>query len=412
MIVTRAAILLLLLLTLLVGYELIESVMLRMRKRISAAMLVILLVTGAVSSNCCEAVKDSNLRIHPLLLMGIAVALMITGLLILGMIEKWKASQLTAISVKECVDTLPTGICFCSENGLPVLTNTVMEHICRELLGVYLSDGGALWRAVAEKNELSDIPGKSGNIVKLSDGKVFSFTRYKADIGGQRFFELIASDMTSEYALTQELREKQVHADNINRRLRELSRSIGEAIKERELLQIKVNIHDGFGKMLLLTKRSLLVEGSVDQDELLRLWKRNTMLLSNVQSEKPQTVRLPSLRHAEKLGLNVKLSGDTLPDQPGLISLIDEAITVHVTNVFRHAHGSNVYINVVSSGGVCELNLTNDGVRNGNIRERGGLLNLRRIIKGRGGTMEIKSGEHFEMILRLPLEKGETENGI
>ena len=412
MIITRAAILLLLLLTLLYAYELVESVMLKMKKPLSAALLAVTLFMFCFASNCSEAFNDKILDISPALLMSITVALMIVGLFLLSRIEKWKASSLTAMSVKECVDSLPTGICFYNENGLPILANTVMEHICRDVLGVYLSDGRTLWSAVTAKSELSEEAGRSGHIVKLSDGSVYSFTRYEARIEGKKYYELIASDMTSEYTLTQELREKQAHADSINRRLHDLNRSIGEAIKERELLQIKISIHDGFGKMLLLTKRALLVEGSVEQDELLRLWKRNTMLLSNVQSEQTYAQYADTFRHAEELGVSVKISGGKLPSAPELAELINEALTVHVTNVLRHAHGNTAFIGGHTSEDEYELRFTNDGAQKKNIREKGGLANLRRMVESRGGTMEIRNGGHFEMILRLPKNKGDTDNGI
>lgn len=386
--------------------------MLKMKKPLSAALLAVTLFMFFFSSNCSEAFKDKILDISPALLMSIVAALMIVGLFLLSRIEKWKASSLSAMSVKECVDSLPTGICFYNENGLPILANSVMEHICRDVLGVYLSDGRTLWSAVTAKNELTDEFGRSGHIVKLSDGSVYSFTRYEANIEGRKYYELTASDMTSEYMLTQELREKQAHADSINRRLHDLNRSIGEAIKERELLQIKISIHDGFGKMLLLTKRALLVEGSVEQDELLRMWKRNTMLLSNVQGEQTQTPYTTTLRHAEELGVSVKISGGRLPNATELAELINEAITVHVTNVLRHARGSTAFIDVHTDENEYELRFTNDGAQTGNIREKGGLVNLRRMVESRGGTMEIRSGGHFEMILRLPTSKGDTNNGI
>ena len=412
MMITRAAILLLMLLALLFAYEFIGSVMLKMRKPLSAALLAGTLFMFFFASNCSEAFNDKRLGISPTWLMGIAAALMTVGLFLLSRIEKWKSSSLTAMSVKECVDSLPTGICFYNENGLPILTNTVMERICRDVLGSYLNDGRALWSAVNEKNEFCGEFGRSGHIVKLPDGKVYDFTRHDVEIKGRRYYELIAADMTSEYTLTQELREKQAHADSINRRLHDLNRSIGEVIKERELLQIKISIHDGFGKMLLLTKRALLVEGSIEQEELFRLWKRNTMLLSNVQSEQASVRYAATLHHAEELGVSVKISGGELPDTPELAELINEAITVHVTNVIRHAHVSTAFIDVRVSENNYELRFANDGAQTENIREKGGLANLRRMTESCGGTMEISSGGHFEMILRLPLSKGDTDNGI
>ena len=195
MIILRAAILLITLLVLLFGYELIESIMLKMKKSISAMLFAITLFLLALSSNCCEAFNDSCLDISPFILMSIAVIFLIIGLILLRTIENWKGSKLTAISVKDCVDTLPTGICFYNENGLPVLTNKSMENICFNMLGVYLSDGRVLWDAVNEKNEISDIQGKSGQIVKLSDNKVYSFTKYEADINGKTYYGAYSDEL-------------------------------------------------------------------------------------------------------------------------------------------------------------------------------------------------------------------------
>lgn len=410
--ITRLAILLMFFLVLLFAYDFLGSVILKMKKAISAVLFVITLFIFCFSANCSEAFNDKILDVSPSVLMCIDAVLLTAGLLMLLQIKKRKATSLTAMSVKECVDSLPTGICYYNGNGLPILKNTVMERICCDVLGVYLSDGKALWNAVSDKNELSEQFGRSGSFVKLSDGKVYNFIRYESDIEGRKFYELIASEMTSEYTLTQELREKQAHADSINRRLHDLSRSIGEAIKERELLQIKISIHDGFGKMLLLTKRALLVENSVGQDELFRLWKRNTMLFSNVQSERTSVRYETTLRRAEELGVCVKISGMNLPGTPELAELINEAITVHVTNVLRHAHGSTAFIDVSLNDNKYELRFANDGAQTENIREKGGLVNLRRMTESRGGTMEITNGGRFEMILRLPLSKGDTGNGL
>ncbi len=48
-------------------------------------------------------------------------------------------TDITAMSIKESFDGLPTGLCYFDENGLVVLKNNLMESICLELTGKSLN---------------------------------------------------------------------------------------------------------------------------------------------------------------------------------------------------------------------------------------------------------------------------------
>ncbi len=181
MTILRAATLLLDLLALLFGYELIECIMLKAKKPLTALLLALTLFTFILGSAVSEVINEISTELSPALMMSTAIVLTAAGLILLSRIERWKSSRLTVMSVKESVDTLPAGICFFDGKGLPVLTNTVMEEICRELLGTCLSDGRALWEAVAEKTELSAVLGRSVPVIRLTSGKVYAFTRYEAE---------------------------------------------------------------------------------------------------------------------------------------------------------------------------------------------------------------------------------------
>ncbi len=84
--------------------------------------------------------------------------------------------------------------------------------------------------------------------------------------------------------------------------------------------------------------------------------------------------------------------------------IIETALTVHVTNVLRHAGGTKAFVETKKThSGNYILELSNDGFHpEGPIIETGGLLNLRREVEQMGGTMEIESVPEFKLRLTLP----------
>lgn len=68
-------------------------------------------------------------------------------------------------------------------------------------------------------------------------------------------------DVTEEYAVSLELREKQERADPVNRRLRALNQTITAMTVEKETLTAKPQLHDELGTLLLSAKRYLCAPG-------------------------------------------------------------------------------------------------------------------------------------------------------
>lgn len=54
------------------------------------------------------------------------------------------------MSVKECMDELPVGICFYRDGGLTKLTNLKMESIAQRLTGSNISDAESFREAVSK----------------------------------------------------------------------------------------------------------------------------------------------------------------------------------------------------------------------------------------------------------------------
>ncbi|MBR1763883.1 MAG: hypothetical protein IJ746_00630 [Ruminococcus sp.] len=154
--------------------------------------------------------------------------------------------------------------------------------------------------------------------------------------------------------------------------------------------------------ILLMTKRYLTSHDSVDREEMLSLWKMNIAMLKNEQVEQWQQPYFISLHHAEGLGVRIELTGK-LPEEEELVPVIDSAITVHVTNVIRHAEGDAAYISSEKTDMGYVLRFTNNSrAPKVPVKETGGLANLRRRTEGIGGTIEISGAPRFELVLRLP----------
>lgn len=311
-------------------------------------------------------------------------------------------NNITTASIKESFDSLPTGLCFYYESGMPKLVNSRMEYICRSLTGHSLRNAVAFVLELTSGSVKGCIEAGDNPIYRLDDETVLGFSVNEVKIGKIMLYELIASDVTDEYRLTETLREKEKQAGYINKRLKALLTMTGYNVMERELLELKVNLHDNLGRSLLLAKRCLMNPLSVDKRELVSLWDQNIRILKNEQPEYWQKPYYLSRSQAMLLGVDLIIDGE-LPTDESIQTVINTAITVHVTNVLRHAEGTKAYINVAYENGGIRLIFSNDGKEpETTIKEKGGLSNLRKIVENAGGTMKVMGSPAFEMVICLP----------
>lgn len=318
--------------------------------------------------------------------------------------------KITPASIKESIDILPAGICCYYPGGLCKLVNEKIDWICREITGNGLRDGETFWYSLTTGNFSHGTPIQTGNspIVILPGGNVINFSRNELAFDGVKMFEIIAVDVTEEYKLTAELGEKQTSLQKINQRLRDLGDKITELTTEKEILNSKIRLHDNWSHTLLASKRYLKNPSSIDKQTIYRLWDKNISLLADDVTSSYQEIYAEIFRSAQALGLKVNISG-TLPRQIDNSHIIAQAMTTALSNLVRHAHGTELYMTSAQSSGKYLLTFTNNGDPPAQpIRETGGLANLRRRVENAGGKMEIIAAPQFE----LKIELGDKENGI
>lgn len=271
------------------------------------------------------------------------------------LIIKLQHTRITPISVKESVDNIPKGLCYYITGGLPKLTNTAIEKLCREITGSALMDGEGFWNMLCGgryTNGAECVQSGSMPVVRLKTGSVYSFKRNELSLEKHKIYEIISSEVTEEYKVSTELKDKQSRVDAINKRLKELNGVITQMTIEKEMLAAKIQVHDNLGNALL--------------------------------------------------GVKVVTEG-TLPEEEDAKRLVSRAITACVTNTLRHADGNEIYITSKQSDTEYKLSITNNGnAPQGEIAETGGLKNLRLETESMGGSMKIESNPRFGLTITIP----------
>lgn len=323
------------------------------------------------------------------------------------------ADRITPSSIKEATDTLPSGLCFCREDGRVLLVNRAMEALCRRLTGEALVNGRLFFEALSG-GALPEGCQRAGSpeepLILLPDGAAWSFSRRRLQDGQLRVDLLVAADVTELYNKTRALSRAREEVTALNRRLTDYNREIVALTTAREILNAKVMIHNELGGNLLAIRRWLL-EGGAEQDraDIVERLRTNVAFLKSGRGPEARDECALMLETAQTLGVRVEIEGE-LPEWEPARHILAVAIHECFTNTLRHAHGSALALRVSEDDHRICARFTNDGEQpSGPIRERGGLSSLRTLVERAGGCMLAQATPAFSITLELPKE---DEHGL
>lgn len=341
--------------------------------------------------------------------------LVIIVLTVLGIAEqyriiKWKKGHITAMSIRNALDALPTGLCYATPEGLPFLVNEKMEELISRILGIAFQNTKEVWEKLERGEGKGALRTGTECIYRLPDGKVYGFHREELTLDEGIVWLIRAVDITQEYSMTEELAEKQKKAKTLNTRLKSLMDTIEYVTMSRELLNLKVALHDNLGRSLLAARRFIVNPEAVEPRKLLDIWQMNMQHLIGEAPEEWQVPYYIAKKEAGTLGIDLQIVG-TLPVEEALLPVIDQAISTHMINVLRHADGKTAMVYIEEGEKEYRISFKNDGKQpTGEIHMTGGLGNLKRTVEEAGGQMEVYSSPQFEMVLTLP--KGEKKGEV
>ena len=305
---------------------------------------------------------------------------------------RYDKTNITPGTIKHFLDKVSCGVCCWVDSGRVLFSNICMNRLCVKITDSPLLNG----------NHFSDAV--SGKIIK-ADGKVWRFSCWDIPNGRERLHEMIASDITAEYAKTEALEKDKAELSELNRQLEEYYRSIDDTVRRKEILQAKVHIHDEMNRLMLSTMAADR-EDTAGLDRIFSLWEQNALLLCMQAGGAADAKAADSL---EKLAEALKIRliwQDILPDtlsdrQRGLFySAAQEAIV----NAVKHASATRITISFSETDTHMICRFTNDGdIPDSEPRFAGGLLNLARLAERQGATVSVNAGESFTLTVCFPL---------
>ncbi len=383
--------------------------LLRVARRRQSLPLMVWAALGSLAAFALLQLLLSGTRRPGTALAALTVGtLLLASLLLADQSRRYSEGHIEAAAVKECVDGLPFGVCCYWPGGLVKLLNRRMEELCYAVTGEAPRNGESLWNALergeggAEFLQTGEHP-----VVRLADGRVWSVLRESVELDGGTLYELVAIDLTDEYAANAELTEKRERVGDFNRRLRELGREIERMTVEKEVLAAKVSVHDDLSRALLYAKQYYQNPGAGDRETLLRIWGE---AIRFARSEGPEHWRdLYAYVNQTALELGVTVHTDGTPPRGGRAEeLFSDALITCLSNAARHGGADALFVTAGETADALSLRVANNGtVPEGEIKETGGLKNLREKVERAGGTMRVERAGEFAVTVTLPKEGAE-----
>jgi len=316
--------------------------------------------------------------------------------------RRYRRNHLTPDAIRETVNLLPEGVCVSAPDGTVLLSNLQMDSLYRSLTGGTLSD------AVRFREYLDKNGEKQGDeiLAHTEEGTVWRFAGKRMTGNGAEYDQLTASDVTAPYRIMEELRDKNEHLQELQRRMKEVSDLSGDMFIAQEEAAARTALHNQLGQVLLMGRHTLEHPDSTDA-ELVRMatLEMNRFLLREAEApSESRTDRLQqALAMAKSIGVQTEILG-SLPESPAHRALLAQAVQECAANAVKHAEGDRLVLRLEKSEKEWSIRITNNGrPPEKPVTESGGLLSLRRHMEAAGGAMTVESSPAFALVFRLPV---------
>lgn len=332
--------------------------------------------------------------------------LCVCTLLLLQRCWVWDKAHVTPLAIKESIDFLPSGLVIYSEDGSCKLVNNKMNEISLFLTG----------RSALNGKELQEEIQKLGSTVDI-DGKKYAFHHRQLEYDGEILLELTADDVTQLYLKLEELREKNEKLKENVKMMRLYGQTIDESVRQQEILQAKMNIHDEMNRLLLVTEKAALGGLSDEEEaEILHTWNNNALLLCKQADENPKSNTVSDMETLARV-IGIDIVWEKIPDTGNKEALkLFERVTKEImVNAVKHGKAKHLYIDAETvsdiEGGGLRITYRNDGLSAKEpIIMAGGLKNICGMLKKVGGNLELVAEPEFRIEIWIPI--GGLGNGI
>ena len=328
---------------------------------------------------------------------GVEAVLLLFLILLILDDQRYRSSHLTPDAIRETVDLLPEGLCISAPDGTILLSNLQMNAICRTMTGGMLSDAARFRQAIETNAEKQN----EETLIRTSEGKTWRFSQEQLTEEESQYDLMTATEVTAQYKIIEELREKNERLKDIQQRMKAVSDLSGDMFVAQEEMDARVALHNQLGQVLLMGRHYLAHPENTDVGRIyLATSQMNSFLLGEVQrpGDAMEDEMELALSLAGSIGVSVKITGEP-PLDHGSRKLLADAIRECAANTVKHAGGDMVFVEIDGRTAI----LSNNGSSpKGPITESGGLLTLRQRTEAAGGTMAVQSQPAFSLMICFP----------
>lgn len=315
-------------------------------------------------------------------------------------------TQISAISVKEAIDTLHTGLLFFRPEGEILLCNRLMDQLAQQLTGQVLHngrefqrylDGGALHNSCV-REVLGD-----QQAFCLSDSSVWSITAHSISMGRRSCVLLIADDVTAQWSAVKQLIRQNKVLEKRGQELRHTIEHLQTICEMEEITRSKGRVHDLLGQRISLLLRALR-DGHQPDEALLLDFARSLPTALREDRTCTPAHRLEMLQETFRgMDVSVEIKG-TLPENETVADNFTEIAVECVTNAVRHGYATRIQFHFFQND-CWRMTVTDNGIPPAKpIREGGGISGMRRRVANLGGSMELYTVPRFRIELSVPKE--------
>ena len=384
-------------------YLLIISIIASIFNSIISYLLILTLNDISSSSKVPEVVNLLNyLPFYIYIILGIISCSLSIYLLVENILFNRRFLSLN--SLKQSFDNLPLGICLYFKNGLPCLCNIKINEYSKLLTNQIVNNGDNLFETLSKyKISFLDNNDENSFIIKINENLYFSVNKNHLFVENQTLITLTVIDITTEYKLMLNLKDKNNQLRKFNEYLKEYNNNIVNHIRKKEILNTKMKIHKELGQLLIMSKKEM--GNNIDFEKKIKIKNEinnylDRFLLNDFTNKGDGLKELKKI--ASDLQVDLIIKGKTKLNETNN-RILCLAINECLTNTIVHAHGDKIFVHIKEDeANHIEISITNNGIAPiVEIKEGGGLSFLRSIVEENGASMIINSFPNFELKIRI-----------
>lgn len=370
---------------------------------------------------------------HLIAAMGIgllASAAYFLGFLLFQFVRMGRKARPTVQSVREAIDSLPMGLCFAQIDGRTILTNRRMNELVYRLTGRTVINANTVWRTLEQGDLMQgctrlDEPWLyqapmghgtgSSQFFSFPNGQIWRFRREALTDPAPACLQLEAADMTALCSYSKQLYDNNRRLEEQALRQQTLLEQIVEINRDKELLAMKMRIHDELGRVILATRQQLRHGLPPEQiTPLSQQWHSAIQRLGDGAATRrlaDASAQAELQQAAQMIGCHIAYHGSR-PASHKTAMLFYALVREALTNAVRHGGADRLSVTVSHTGQGYHVEIRDNGTGSAATATEGsGLSNLRRRLEQEGAVFAVKWGAQVILRAELPDTDSAREEG-